>query len=109
MESNPSDAPAAWLAPGQGWPAGLMRADAPAGPRMARLLVINLLFAMSDADADISTVAASADVEVGELRALLIGLIAPRIETVAALETALGNQLWPSPAQLRAMWSELER
>jgi hypothetical protein len=93
MPARPYTPPAAWVRSDGSWPTGPWNDRAPLYAKVTGALVARLLIAMQGKG--MRETAAAAEISLSALSRLLAGQVVPDAATIAALEHALGTDLWP--------------
>jgi len=99
VRSNNDDVPVAYVAAGA-WPDAQLRQDAPVSAHYGQALAKRLAYALAQSETSLRTLAERAGVSHTTVSRLLAGRVLVDIGTVARIEAALGQEIWPGLAAL---------
>jgi predicted transcriptional regulator len=104
VRSNYDDAPAAYVADGT-WPHARLRPDAPVSAFYGQAIARRLNELIAEDGRSLRTLATVAGVNHATISRLKSGLSMVDFGTIARLEAALGKDIWPGMAAVRA-WQD---
>lgn len=94
VRSSNDQVPAAYVAEGV-WPEVRLRVDAPVSAYYGRALAARLAYVIASSETSLRALGEKAGVSHTTISRLLAGRVLVDIGTVARLEAALGEEIWP--------------